>query len=204
MKTLYLLLVICISQQVIAQSPYEKAMNKAFTSMKTDLIEAAPQFEQIARVEKENWLPTYYAAFCYLNSSWGQNPKDQTALYLKKAQEQIDNALLISPDNTEVMVLQALLYTAYITMDSSAYGMKLSPKVTAIYEKAMKLTPNNPRVVTSRAQWLIGSAKFFGKDITPYCSQLDTALELFEKETPDGYAPRWGKEGTIEQLKNCQ
>ena len=57
--------------------------------------------------------------------------------------------------------------------------MKLSGPTTAIYEKAMPIAPENPRVVSNRAQWLMGSARFFGKDVTPYCKDLVNGCDSF-------------------------
>lgn len=203
MKTIFTLIILLVSISINAQSGYEKAMMKGFELMKTDLQAASQQFERIAAAESDRWEPAYYVAFCNMNSSWGQNPKDKTVLYMKKAQDYINDAMAISPENPELMVLQGLLNTCWITYDSSTYGMKLSAKTTALYEKAKKMAPENPRVAISRAEWLMGSAKFFGKDITPYCGLVDNAVILFENEKAEGFAPSWGKEKALDIQKTC-
>ena len=187
-----------------AQTPYEKAMAKGFELLNTDLQAASQQFERIATAEKENWLPAYYVAFANVNSSWGQNSKEATLLTMNKAQEFIDKAAVLSPENPEIMVLQGMLNTCWITSDSMVYGRKLSAPTTALYEKAYAIAPENPRVVSNRAQWLMGSARFFGKDVKPYCTGLETAITLFEKETPAGFNPRWGKEAAVKAQADCK
>jgi len=204
MKALTTTLFLFMATFCIAQSNYEKAMTKGLEIMQTDLNAAAQQFERITAAEKENWLPPYYAALAYVNSSWGQNPKEQTLASMKKAQEFINKAESLSPNNPEIMVLQGLLNTCYIQYDSSIYGMKLSGSTTAIYEKALAMAPKNPRVVSSRAQWLMGSARFFGKDVTPYCGQLETAISLFEQEKADGFMPSWGLKGAAKAQQDCK
>jgi tetratricopeptide (TPR) repeat protein len=204
MKTIITTLVLFISLSLPAQTGYEKAMQKGLELMASDLQAASQQFERISKAEKENWLPPYYAALCNINGSWGQNSKEQTLLHLNKAQELINEAEFLSDNNPEIMVLQGMLNTCWIQYDSRTYGMKLSGATNAIYEKALQLAPQNPRVISNRARWLMGSAKFFGKDIAPYCGQIDKAIELFEKEIPTGFDPSWGEKGATDVKKQCE
>lgn len=203
MKSITTLIILFISLSINAQSSYEKAMIKGLELMRTDLLAASQQFERVAAAESNKWEPAYYVALCNINSSWGQNPKDETVLYMKKAQDYINDAMAISIDNPELMVLQGLLNTCWITYDARTYGMKLSPATTALYEKAHKIAPHNPRVVLSKAEWLMGSAKYFGKDVTPYCKLIDEAIDLFEKEEITGFTPSWGKERALEVQASC-
>lgn len=201
MKTLTTLLLILIVIPSMAQSKYEKAMMQGMEMIQQDLLKAAGHFERVSQAEKDNWLPTYYAALAYTNSSWGQHPKEQTLNYMKKAQELIDEAEMRSESNPEIMVLQAMLNTCWITYDGAVYGMKLSAPTTAIYEKALAMAPENPRVVSNHAQWMMGSARYFGKDVTPYCGKLQKAVELFEQESQSGFEPSWGKERAVQALE---
>lgn len=203
MKTLATIMIAFLSLTLTAQSPYEKAMMKGLELMQTDLQAASQQLERVAAAEKDKWEPAYYVALCNINSSWGQFSKEKTQLYMKKAQDYINIAEAISPDNPEIMVLQGMLNTCWITYDGQLYGMKLSGPTTALYQKALKIAPDNPRVVLSNAEWLMGSAKYFGKDITPYCGEIDRAVSLFEKETNNGFQPSWGKDRAIEVQETC-
>lgn len=204
MRTIATTLILFFTLTLTAQSGYEKAMKKGLELMQTDLQAASQQFERVAKAEKENWLPSYYAALCNINGSWGNNPKEQTLLTMNKAQEFIDNAELLSENNPEIMVLQGMLNTCWIQYDSRVYGMKLSGETNAIYEKAIQIAPENPRVISNRARWLMGSAKFFGKDITPYCGEIDKAITLFENEKPTGFNPSWGRSGALDAKKECE
>lgn len=203
MKTTALIIALLCNSLLFAQAPYEKGMQKAMELMATDQQAAAAQFERIASVEKENWLPVYYAALCHINSSWSNTP-EKTQLYLQKAQELLDTANSLSPNNAELLVLQGMLNTSYIVMDGNIYGMKLSGPTTAIYEKAFAIAPSNPRVIMNRAQWNMGSARYFGKDVTPYCTELELAASLFEKEVVTGFNPSWGKNQLPDARKDCK
>lgn len=203
MKTIVTICIAFLSLTITAQSSYEKAMLQGLELMKTDLQAASQQLERVAAAEPEKWEPAYYIALCNINSSWGQFSKEKTQLYMKKAQDYINDAQAISPENPEIMVLQGMLNTCWINYDGQVYGMKLSGPTTALYKKALQLAPENPRVVLSNAEWLMGSAKYFGKDITPYCGEIDRAVTLFEKEKTTGFEPSWGKDRALEVQETC-
>jgi len=101
-------------------------------------------------------------------------------------------------------VQQALIHTAWVAYDGATYGITLSGKITALYEKAEQLAPNNPRVVLSKAEWNMGSAKFFGQDVSPYCKDVERSLELFANFKPESeFHPQGGEERAQEVLKMC-
>ncbi|MGB3590976.1 MAG: hypothetical protein WBA16_04755 [Nonlabens sp.] len=205
MKTIATLLVSILSLTfTYAQTTYEKGMERGLSLTKTDYDAAGAHFERMAAVEKTEWLPAYYAAYYHINNSWGMHDKEKTMQHLEKAQEYLDQASTISKENTEIMVLQALINTAWITYDGSVYGMKLSGPTTAIYKKAIALAPNNPRVVSNHAQWMIGSARYFNKNVAPYCASLDKAIQLFNNEKAMGFNPRWGMDGAVEARAKCK
>ena len=63
MKKVTLLLALIFAVNLTAQTQYEKGMNKAFELWGTQKNgEAAQLFERISNAEKDNWLPSYYAA----------------------------------------------------------------------------------------------------------------------------------------------
>ncbi|MEO0527331.1 MAG: hypothetical protein AAFZ89_08900 [Bacteroidota bacterium] len=190
----------------MAQDKYAKGMQKAFElwgEQKT--VEAANLFERIGSAEIDNWLPLYYAAQINTIASFGEKDEEKLKQQLDKAQELLDLAKGISPNNPELLVQQAILYTAWIAFDGATYGMTLSGKVVALYEKALKLDAGNPRVVFSKAEWDMGSAKFFGQDTTPYCKDVERSLELFATFKPETeFHPNWGEDRATEVLKNCK
>jgi len=80
----------------------------------------------------------------------------------------------------------------------------LSGKNVQLYEQALKIEPNNPRVVLAKAQWGIGGAKFFGQSTKPFCKEIVRSIELFKKEKKKGeFFPFGGIERAEEALKEC-
>ena len=98
-----------------------------------------------------------------------------------------------------------MINTAWMAFDGATYGPTLSGKNMQLYGQALQLAPENPRVVYSKASWDMGTAQYFGKDTTPYCKDIEKALELFatfENDTP--FYPSWGEDQAKAVLEQCK
>jgi len=206
MKKVITLALLFIGTMAAAQDKYNAGMQKAFQLWgEGEIAEASNMFERISAVELDNWLPAYYASQVNTVASFGERDKEKLSQQLGKAQEYVDLAKAISPNNPEILIQQALIHTAWVAYDGATYGMTLSGKVAALYQKALQLAPNNPRVVFSKAEWDMGSARFFGQDIAPYCKDVEHALELFANFKPESeFHPNWGKDRAEEVVENCK
>lgn len=206
MKKVITLTLLFIGTLGFAQDKYTAGMQKAFQFWgEGQISEASNLFERISNAEPDNWLPAYYGSQVNTVASFGEQDKEKLSQQLGKAQEFVDLAKAISPNNPEILVQQALIHTAWVAYDGATYGMTLSDKIAALYQKASQLAPNNPRVVFSKAEWDMGSAKFFGQDIAPYCKDVEHALELFANFKPaSAFHPNWGRERAEEIVKNCK
>lgn len=200
-------LVFFICGLAFAQSPsqYEQGMGKALGLWKEGkATEATAIFERIASVEKTNWLPNYYVALINTIEVFKSQDKSKAPAYLEKAQLALDDATAVSPNNAELMVVQALIYTAWIVQDPMTNGMKYSSKTMEQYYKAQAIAPENPRVVFSKAEFEIGGAKYWGTDTKPMCAEIERSLGLFAKFKPEtAFHPNWGLDRAQEVLKNC-
>lgn len=200
------IIILFVCNIVCAQSQYEQGMKKAFGLWGEGKdAEASALFERIAAVEKDNWLPNYYVAFINTIQAFQTQDKDKINALLTKAQTAQDEASALSPDNPELIVMQAMIYTAWIVYDPMTNGMKYSTKGNQLYAKALALAPNNPRVVFSKAEFEMGGAAYFGQDTAPMCKEVERAVGLFatfKPETP--FHPSWGKERAEEKLKECK
>ena len=205
MKKVPVIATLLLTVLVSAQDQYTKGMQKAFQLWgEGKTVDASNMFERIATAEMDNWLPYYYVASINTIAAFGEKDKEKLTQQLEKAQEFIDLAKAISPDNAEILVQQAMIYTAWVAFDGATYGMTLSGKIIALYDKAAKLAPDNPRVVFSKAEWDIGSATYFGKDTAPYCKDIERSLELFANFKPASeFYPNWGKERAEAAFQDC-
>lgn len=206
MKKLVILLLFIGVSNVQAQDRYTQGMDKAFALWKENkIVEASNLFERIATAEPDNWLPYYYVSQLNTFAAFGEKDLQKLSVKLEKAKEFLEVAKAISPENPELLIQEALINTAWISFDGATYGMTLSQKNVQLYNKAMELAPNNPRVILSKAEWDMGTARYFGKDTTPYCKDVEKALELFatfNSEIP--YYPSWGKERAQQVLEACK
>jgi len=198
-------LTLFVCSLVTAQTQYEQGMGKAFATWKEGkATDASALFERIAAAEKNNWLPNYYVALVNTTEAFNPaNSKNATAL-INKAQSALDASELISPNNPEILVMQAMINTALIVQDPMTNGMKLSAPTLELYEKALKLAPENPRAVFGKAEFEIGGAQYWGTDTKPMCEQVAKSIELFAKFKPENqFSPSWGLDRAKETLKNC-
>lgn len=205
MKRIITVFLLMAAATLSAQSQYEQGMQKAFGLWgEGKSTEAAAMFERIAAVEKTNWLPYYYVALVNATQAFMTQDKDKISALLAKAQAAQDNAAMLSPDNAELLVMEALIQTAWIVYDPMANGAKLSPKIKGIYAKARKLAPDNPRVVFSQAEFDMGGAAYFNQDTTPMCQQIEKAITLFATFKPESaFHPNWGLDRAQEAVKQC-
>ena len=208
MKKLTLIFILLfMSIDVQAQSAYKKGMQSAFDLWDQDkLVEASNLFERIASVEKDNWLPLFYSGYTLVLKAFEIKDEAKLDLTLKKAKSLLSQAEQVSPNNPEIMIAQALHNTAYINFDGQKYGMSMSQKNSTIYQKALKLAPENPRVILAKAEWDMGSARFFNQSTEAYCKDVERALEIFKskKESVKAFYPDWGEERAEKILEDCK
>lgn len=206
MTKIIVAIVFFITSLVSAQGQFEQGMGKAFQLWgEGKNTEASAMFERIAAAEKTSWLPNYYVALVNTTTAFGTKDKEQISLLLDKAQNALDVELIKAPNNPELLVMQAMIHTAWIVYDPMTNGQKLSGTVMELYGKAEAIAPENPRVIIGKAEFEIGGAKFWGKDTKPMCAQIEKAIGLFatfKPETP--FSPKWGLERAEAALKNCK
>ncbi len=195
-KIITTLVVFLATVLTVNAQQYEQGMGKAFATWKTgNATEASALFERIASVD-----------IALVNTTEAFNPanaKNATAL-INKAQAALDAAELISPNNAEILIMQAMINTAWIVQDPMTNGMKLSAPTIELYERALKLAPENPRAVFGKAEFEIGGAQYWGTDTKPMCEQVAKSIELFAKFKPETeFHPTWGLDRAQETLKNC-
>ena len=206
MKNLVVVLTILVSGFAAAQGKFEQAMGQ---SMKLwgegKNTEASDMFARIASAEPSSWLPNYYVAAVNCFGAFAENDKDKKAIMLAKAQDAIDFEISKNPNNTEILVMQAMIHTAWISADPMTNGMKLSGKVMELYAKAEAIDPLNPRVVFNKAEFAIGGAAFTGVNVKDLCKDVERSIVLFNNFKPETpFAPNWGLDRALKAQKNCK
>lgn len=198
--------VLLFCSAVFGQGQFEQGMGKAFGMWKSgQATEASALFERIASVEKKSWLPNYYVAMINAVEAFKPENREKAMSLIEKGQNALNNAKLVSPNNDEINVMQALIYTAILVQDPMTNGMKYSPLAMTEYHKALAINPKNPRAVFGKAEFELGSAKWTGADTKPLCAEINRSLELFTNFKPESpFHPNWGLDRAQEALTSCK
>jgi hypothetical protein len=185
---------------------FEQGMGKAFGLWKEGKnTEASDLFERIAAAEPNKWLPNYYVALVNTTAAFGTKDKEKITLLLTKAQNALSLELAKDESNAELLVMQAMINTAWISFDPMTNGQKLSGATMGLYGKAAALAPNNPRVIFGKAEFEIGAAQFWGTDTKPMCAQIEKAIELFATFKPETvFSPSWGFDRALAAQAKCK
>jgi len=211
MKTLTLsIIAIMIATAVCSQNDqYFNAMQENLKTLakaknNEDFQELANQFERIAGAETGEWLPLYYAGYCYINMSFSETNGDKIDLLLDKAQKHIDRAEVIAEKEEEIILLQGFLYLGRISVDPMERGRKYSGKAEDQFIKAKKINPENPRTYFLLGMNTYNMPEMFGggaQVAQPYFEKADEKFATFEPQNE--LYPDWGMETNKTMLKEC-
>src|ERR1022692_3611392 len=134
-----------LSNSTFAGSPqYLSAMKSAVSQLDSayapsQYLQLANTFERIAGVEKSEWLPDYYAAYCYAMFVFSAHDKKSVYMYMDKAEALINKADSIKPNNSEIITVKGLINSGRIMVDPMSRGKKYGIKANENYSAAMKL-----------------------------------------------------------------
>lgn len=189
---------------------YTAAMKSAIELMDqaenpADFTECANRFERIASAEKSRWIPYYYASYSLVIMSFEEEDGAQRDLVLDRAQELLDQALELEPDESELHVLQALLYPSRIMVDPMNRGMVYIDKVFTALETAKTQNPENPRTYFLEGVNKLNLPASMGGGAEVAKPILEEALLKFKAFfNPDPLWPSWGEESTRAELEKLQ
>ena len=204
-RIVILVVVYFISQLTHSQTKFEQGMQQAFTLMsenKND--EAANLLERIANAEPENWLPPYHIALLKARTSFSMKDKSMQEAQIKSAEDFIVDADVLSPNNSEIYVVKAMINVAKIASNPMVNGAALSAPTSALYQKAIALDETNPRAHSGLAEFEMGGARFFKQDLSPFCQRLQESIILYDAFKPTNkFSPNWGKEWTLRVIASC-
>ncbi len=211
-KSVTIILIFLISASAFAQYNQDYMMvmvkqKKSFRMARTigDFQSLADNFESIANANTDQWHPLYYAAFCQINMSFIEKVGDKKDGYLDKSQELINKAIEIYPEESELFVLQGLLYQERLQIDPATRGQEFSFKATNAFNKAKEFNPDNPRAYYLLGMNILHTPESMGGGAVAACPILKEAMGKFSKEVPDHVlSPTWGGEENQELYnRNC-
>lgn len=211
MKTLSTIIIASMfSMGILAQGSYEEAMGFAlgkFGSAATveELQAAAAQFERIAEVETEEWLPAYYSSLIYCIITFRTQEPEKKQVFIDHAQAQLDGAMKIAPEESELFSMQGMIYQAVMGIDPARNGQIYAPKASGAFQTAIKLNAENPRPYYLQGVSLMYTPEEYGGGKKAALPLFEQAMELFNKaNTTEAFYPDWGKEDCEQNLQACK
>ena len=163
------------------------------------------EFEQIAKHNKKRFEPLYYSAYSYIISSWQMNDVTEKTSVLTKAKMQIDKANKISPNNDELLVLEAFYYQAMIMTNPKKFGQLYSAKANELLQKAQTINNTNPRAEFLLAQNVYYRPAEYGGGKKVALPLFEKAAKLFKQQNTSNYLlPVWGEQTNAEMIKACK
>ncbi len=189
---------------------YQKKMGETlagFSQVETvaDYQALGNKFMMIAQAEKNEWLPYYYHAQCYILMSFAEGEKpEKKDEYLDVAETSVAKMLELAPGESEAYVMQGLMYTARLLVDPMSRGQKYSPLSAQAIGTALGIEPENPRAQYMQIANEMGSASFFGSDVSAPCQKATALYNSWDSYEPKSRIhPRWGKSQLAGIMKKC-
>ena len=209
MKQLFLTVIFVFTTILsFAQHAYTTTMSKAIADLKSAKTHIALQavvttFEQLEK-NQPDYLPAYYAAQGLITMSIMESESTKSDLLLDRAQQHINIALKLQPTESEIQVLQGLLYQARIRIDMENRGQQFSGLSMEALEKAKALNRDNPRIYYLQGQNAFYTPSQYGGGPEAAHSLLTLAQQKFQTFKPtSALAPDWGNKQNQDLLQKC-
>lgn len=194
---------VCMSLMAFAQNTYEKIMAEKIAKIEScktgeEFQTLANDFERIGSKESGKWLPSYYAAFSYIQKGRlmmrdGQTQEldavaSQADKHLAKAQN------LAGGDNAEIHLLRKMAYSLRMMVNPQQRYMTDGIRAREELTIAEKLDPSNPRIALIKAEDTYFTPEQYGGSKTKGIELFKKAAQQFNSYTPKTILdPNWGR-----------
>jgi hypothetical protein len=168
-----------------------------------DVQTAANQLQRITIAEPSRWEPFYHLAYVQITMSFREKDGEAKDKILDQAEININKALELNGDKSELHTLQAFLYQGRIQANASR-GMVYSMRAKDMLDQAISENAENPRALFLMAQNIYYTPKAFGGGAENALPVFMAAKEKFEKEHGrNGITPKWGAETNAKAIEQC-
>ena len=202
-KTILALAITFTTTYSFAQTAYEKAMLPKVQTIempKANLDDYTAQANDFARIgdkEKTLWQPYYYAALSIIKKGRELMQKNQVAQLddvAKEAQNYIDKAEALSPNNAEIFLLKKMNHGLKMMVNPMERWQTEGQAAQVALNEAQKLDPENPRITILEAEDLYYTPEQFGGSKSKGIELFKKALEQFKTyKVKSSVDPNWGQ-----------
>lgn len=204
-----LLLLFFIIKIAYGQNSYQSEMKKNVLQLDSaiknkELQNLAKSFSQLSTQHQNQWLPSYYEAFCYLMIGIEKKGK-QADEWCDRAEKIISRIDSSEKNNSEIWVLKSLMAAARINANQATRGQKYGAQAVRFADKAISLSPDNPRAYLQKATAVYYTPEQFGGGAKKAKPILETSVEKFKtyKKT-SAIHPDWGEDRAKQLLKEIK
>ena len=202
-KTILALAITFTTTYSFAQTAYEKAMLPKVQMIEMpkanpdDYTAQANDFARIGDKEKTLWQPYYYAALSIIKKGRELMQKNQVAQLddvAKEAQNYIDKAEALSPNNAEIFLLKKMNHVLKMIVNPMERWQTEGQAAQVALNEAQKLDPENPRITILEAEDLYYTPEQFGGSKSKGIELFKKALEQFKTyKIKSSVDPNWGQ-----------
>lgn len=202
-KTILALAITFTTTYSFAQTAYEKAMLPKVQMIEMpkanpdDYTAQANDFARIGDKEKTLWQPYYYAAFSIIKKGRTLMQKNQISQLddiAKEAQNYIDKAEALSPNNAEIFLLKKMNHGLKMMVNPMERWQTEGQAAQQALAKAKELDPENPRISILEAEDLYYTPEQFGGSKSKGIELFKKALEQFKTyKIKSSVDPNWGQ-----------
>jgi len=202
MKRIFLFILIAGFAHTLAtgqNAEYQTTMEEVVADIQSapfeqDLTPYANIMERVAAAETKEWLPSYWAAYCYMMKSFAEPVAEKKDLLLDKAEQLITTADTLSPKNDEVEVLKANIASARMAVDPMNRWQRYGQQAAMAIAKAKAINPLNPRITLHEAQGVFYTPEAYGGGKQKAMPLIKFAVEQFAIFKPaSAIMPNWGE-----------
>ncbi|MBD0258134.1 MAG: hypothetical protein ICV83_20665 [Cytophagales bacterium] len=192
-----------------ADGPYAAAMQAALTDLRNgksadDFQAVANRLERIASAEPGEWLPAYWAAYCYNTMSFMDKDDDRRDQLLDKADALLGESEKRNGRDADVYILKAYVAQARMAISPATRLMTYGSVVDENLAKAEKLNPGNPRLYYLRGMSVYYKPEMFGGGKNAAKPLLKTALDKYAAFRPaSDIHPNWGQPRCQKMYEQC-
>lgn len=163
---------------------------------KTDMEQVRNRFERLRMVDAEAWLPCYYQAYTDIVLSFREETPERKLSYLEEARTCLDRLkrmkLMDMSARSEISTLSGYWYFAQMALNPAVNGPKYVGVITACYQEALKMNPENPRAIFLNAYFQKSMATFMNQTYASFEEDMQKARTLLNTQSQQTLYPHWG------------
>lgn len=216
MKNVKTIMMVAVMMVTIANAnaqseKYGPAMQKALLSIGAaandgaKMLEVSNNFERIAKAEKNQWLPFYYAALTQVFYGFAQPDMSGVDPIADKAAYFLNIADSLNKNNSEISCVKSMIATLHMLVNPQQRYMKMAQEIEGDIQSAIAQDPENPRPYYLKGQNLKNTPAAFGGGCDaamPYFEKSKSRYDNFKSDNP--LAPNWGKEQLASLIESCK